>query len=981
MSDPTVPDLPDADVEPRRLKRFLEALREIVQTREGRRGNILDQSVTWRELLGWGLIAKTGPSRYSGVVDAIPGPPGPPGPEGPPGSDPPDLTAPPNATGLTVTAGFSTLFVEWDEPSYTEGHGPGYVEVWAAQNTGTAPVFTAAQIVSKEIGTIFAFAAGLGKTYHFWIKNVTHDGVAQTTPTGGPNGVSGTTTKIGTTDLTDLLVTAGKIADGSVTAAKILGGAVDASKLAVTIGGGNALVNSSFEVDSNADGLADGWSVYTLGTVGSASSSIDTALVAHGAKSQKRSATALGTSSSDRIGLQQSLVLPDVVGKTAILSGSLAASASAKVAVRMVFKDSGGGVISPQAFSPHAASTGALERKSVSAVVPAGTVTIGCYAYATERPTGGACDFHCDAMQFEFADVLTAYAPKPDEILAGSIGTTAIADDAITTPKIVAGAIVAGKIAANAVGANEIAAGSITTNKLVVAGAQALNNDPRGSDSTAWTVYSGGANLVFASGVTDIPGGGSTALQNAAGTKVVITSELIPLDQNRNYRLKASLKQTVGTNDKVYLGVHWWDANGVQLAANVEQPTGAGSPAGWASNGVDSRWQSNINAPAAWTEYTAAFGPDETAQIPSNARFFSLSAILNNGATASSVILLTGYSVKEKSDYDMIVDGAIMANHLAANSIAVGTAAIENGAIVNAMIGSAAIDSAKIASLSVATANIANAAITTAKIANLAVTNAQINDLNAAKIDAGYLSASRIAAASIDATKLSVSNLAAITADMGAITAGTLTLNTSGHVKGGQTAYDTGTGFFLGYSGAAYKLSIGSATRGLLWNGSDLVVRGDIIANGNIVSDAVTTDKISDGAIRAFASATASSPVSYSSWTAILTASPAVDVGSTGKVGLITTINFINGYSAAGENDSGSQSTPEFRLKRGSTVLATWQPALGSLVASRGTTSYTYVDTPGSGSYAYSLEMRDSSGLYSLAVAENRSLSALGVKK
>ena len=43
---------------------------------------------------------------------------------------------------------------------------------------------------------------------------------------------------------------------------------------------------------------------------------------------------------------------------------------------------------------------------------------------------------------------------------------------------------------------------------------------------------------------------------------------------------------------------------------------------------------------------------------------------------------------------------------------------------------------------------------------------------------------------------------------------GQLTINSDGHIKGGQTAYSTGNGFFLGYDINAYKLSIGSFKTG-----------------------------------------------------------------------------------------------------------------------------------------------------------------------
>lgn len=83
--------------------------------------------------------------------------------------------------------------------------------------------------------------------------------------------------------------------------------------------------------------------------------------------------------------------------------------------------------------------------------------------------------------------------------------------------------------------------------------------------------------------------------------------------------------------------------------------------------------------------------------------------------------------------------------------------------------------------------------------------------------------------------KLSIDELSAITADLGAITAGTVTINSSGFIRGGQTAYDTGNGFWLGYDTAAYKLSLGdSAGNKLLWDGSTLAVTGNI--SGSIIT-------------------------------------------------------------------------------------------------------------------------------------------------
>ena len=60
--------------------------------------------------------------------------------------------------------------------------------------------------------------------------------------------------------------------------------------------------------------------------------------------------------------------------------------------------------------------------------------------------------------------------------------------------------------------------------------------------------------------------------------------------------------------------------------------------------------------------------------------------------------------------------------------------------------------------------------------------------------------AARIGDATITTGKMSVPNLAAINADLGTVTAGTITLNSSGYIRGGQTDFDAGVGFFLGKS-------------------------------------------------------------------------------------------------------------------------------------------------------------------------------------
>ena len=96
----------------------------------------------------------------------------------------------------------------------------------------------------------------------------------------------------------------------------------------------------------------------------------------------------------------------------------------------------------------------------------------------------------------------------------------------------------------------------------------------------------------------------------------------------------------------------------------------------------------------------------------------------------------------------------------------------------------------------------------------------------------------------VTATQISVTNLAAINANMGAITAGTITMPNTGWIKGGQTGYATGTGFYLGYSGAAYKFSFGSPAKNVKFDGTDVILTGELVGTINIPDGAVTQVKL-----------------------------------------------------------------------------------------------------------------------------------------
>lgn len=277
----------------------------------------------------------------------------------------------------------------------------------------------------------------------------------------------------------------------------------------------------------------------------------------------------------------------------------------------------------------------------------------------------------------------------------GKIGNTDLGPLIVEAANLANGVVDVTKLADAAVTQAKLALGSVSADKLVVTGAgPALNADPLFQDPTAWTIAGGSG--VFLTGVSAFFGG-TTAFRNTTGVSTEIISKPVAIDRSKAYRLEMSAARLAGSAAASYLGVAWYDAAGVFIDSSVALP------AGWPANGTFSYFGLVAADPSTtWTRFSIGFGAGEAAAIPANACFAAPVALLDFSATAGTQIAISGVRLSEKSGFDLIVDGAIIASKLAANAIAVGTLAVQNGAIVNAMIGTAAIDDAKIANLSAA---------------------------------------------------------------------------------------------------------------------------------------------------------------------------------------------------------------------------------------------------------------------------------------
>lgn len=166
---------------------------------------------------------------------------------------------------------------------------------------------------------------------------------------------------------------------------------------------------------------------------------------------------------------------------------------------------------------------------------------------------------------------------------------------------------------------------------------------------------------------------------------------------------------------------------------------------------------------------------------------------------------------------------------------------------------------------------------------------------------------------SVTVEKLFVSALSGISANLGAITSGTFTLDPSGYIRGGQTGYNTGTGFWLGFTGANYKFSLGNpAGNYLTYDGTTLTIRttldGADLAPGTVAPVALNVSSLS--AISANMGSITSGNITLNTSGYIRSGQTAYDTGTGWWIG----------------HDGG---VPKLSLGSSTTNRLTWEPTAG----------------------------------------------------
>lgn len=500
-------------------------------------------------------------------------------------------------------------------------------------------------------------------------------------------------------------ITADKIATNAVTAAKIEAGAVTASKLNVTMGGENLLANSTFASTT----AFEGWSLaqnppnrtITRFASGGLANSAFARLV------RLDGATGGG---------------PTVMTSSTVTGLSAGTVVTASAWIRHNTANQGG-----VAIDINGTQTGARVYSQPSVVgtwqrVKTQFTLTGTTAYVRLfQDTAVATDasgVDVAMVQLEIGDIATAWSPRTEELLPGTIVANHIAANAVTADKIQANAVTAAKIAARNVNAYH----------LVISNFDNLIQDPNflAPLGQGWTSFAS----IAVNGNQDGTKNAGVLTPNAATIWPVAKPEWEMTTENG-----ASYRTRVKVHSDLAL-----PAAAVTIRVRF-----------FATDGTTVDHSGGVTSAIAAGEWGVAEGMVTT---PSDKTYNRMGFFLSVAAHPTQTLKIAEPSMTRAADGKLIVDGAITAIKIAANTITANE--IATGAITADEIAAGAVTATKILANTITANEIATGAITADEVAANAITAAKIaaNAVVAGKIDAGAVTTTTLAADAVTADKL-----------------------------------------------------------------------------------------------------------------------------------------------------------------------------------------------------------------------------------
>ena len=194
-----------------------------------------------------------------------------------------------------------------------------------------------------------------------------------------------------------------------------------------------------------------------------------------------------------------------------------------------------------------------------------------------------------------------------------------------------------------------------------------------------------------------------------------------------------------------------------------------------------------------------------------------------------------------------MVNGTITGTKIAGTTITGSN--MVNGTITGTQIGAATIQASNIVDGTITGTKIGSATIAGSNIGSSTITNSLLvdNTIQGGKIALATIQGGNIATNTITSNNITVTTLSSLSANIGAISSGSLQGGTVPDANGAPSGSETGSFFDLTLG----RFVVGNASKYVLWNGTSLVIGGDVIASGNIQANAVTQAKIASAAVGA----------------------------------------------------------------------------------------------------------------------------------
>jgi hypothetical protein len=130
----------------------------------------------------------------------------------------PDLTPPPQVSGVVIAQSPLAILIRTANPTWTNGGGQQITRVYGFQYSGTGPLptFSQAVVVCEFVGQIGSFDTSSTAQWRLWLTWVSNDGVESATPAGGANGFAATAQAVDDSMVVSLSAAKLNVGDGTV---------------------------------------------------------------------------------------------------------------------------------------------------------------------------------------------------------------------------------------------------------------------------------------------------------------------------------------------------------------------------------------------------------------------------------------------------------------------------------------------------------------------------------------------------------------------------------------------------------------------------------------------------------------------------------------------------------------------------------------------------------------------------------------------